>query len=79
MLEPGLISTLAWFIGRERTGEISTAQANGVCLLYDLTSRDGAKTSINEFVPFAYTAGGMHYRSRASAGMQKTWCGWARG
>ena len=53
MLEPGRISTLTWSIGGERTGEISlAAQANVVRLL---TGRDGAKTSINEFVPFAYT------------------------
>jgi hypothetical protein len=57
MLEPGRISTLTWSIGGERLGEISlAAQTNGVRLLYNLTGRDGTKTSINELVPFAYTA-----------------------
>jgi hypothetical protein len=57
MLEPGRVSTLTWSIGGERTGEISlAAQANGVRLLYSLTGRDGTKTSIDELVPFIYTA-----------------------
>jgi hypothetical protein len=57
MLEPGRIPTITWSIGGERTGEISlAAQTNGVRLLYNITGRDGTKTSINELVPFAYTA-----------------------
>jgi hypothetical protein len=32
------------------------AQTNGVRLLYNITGRDGTKTSINELVPFGYTA-----------------------
>jgi hypothetical protein len=49
--------TLTWSIGGERAGEISlAAQANGVRLLYSLTGRDGTKSSIDELVPFTYTA-----------------------
>jgi hypothetical protein len=57
MLEPGRISTVTWSVRGERMGEISLiAQENGVRLLYHITGRDGAKTSIDEIVSFAYTA-----------------------
>jgi hypothetical protein len=56
MLKPGRYS-LEWSSVSESAGSISiVAQANGLRLLYRITGQDGAKTLMDEFMPFAYTA-----------------------
>jgi hypothetical protein len=55
MLKPGPHS-LVWSWQGKRTGSISiVAQRNGLHLLYWVTGSNGERSSINEFVPFAYT------------------------
>ena len=55
MLKPGRYS-LTWSIRGEPAGSISMiAQAGGVHLLYWVTGSNGERSSVNEFVPFAYT------------------------
>jgi hypothetical protein len=56
MLRPGRYS-VAWSHGGDPSGSISlVAQADGVRLLYWATGSNGQRTSVNELVPFRYTA-----------------------
>ena len=56
MLRPGRYS-VAWSHGGESSGSISlVAQADGMRLLYWLTEPNGKRISIDELVPFGYTA-----------------------
>jgi len=55
MLKPGRYS-LTWSSRGEPAGSISMiAQAGGLHLLYWVTGSNGERSSVNEFVPFAYT------------------------
>ena len=55
MLKPGVYS-LAWSRRGEPAGSISIiAQAEGVRLLYWVMGSNGERSSVSEFVPFAYT------------------------
>ena len=56
MLKPGG-SSLTWSRGGEPCGSISiVAQADGVRLLYWVTGSNGGRISVDELVPFRYTA-----------------------
>jgi hypothetical protein len=60
IVDPGGIggrTTLACSLGGEKSGSIGVlAQADGLRLMYGVTAHDGTKISVDELVPFAYTA-----------------------
>ena len=57
MLKTGNRTTLTWSSGGQPTGSIGVlVQADGLRLMYALTTHDGAKIRVNELVPFVHTA-----------------------
>ena len=60
IVPPGWIggrTTLTWSRGGEKTGSIGVlVQDGGLRLTYAVTAHDGTKISVDELVPFAYTA-----------------------
>jgi DNA-directed RNA polymerase subunit RPC12/RpoP len=56
-LNPGHHCSLTWSRGGEQTGSIGIIVSHdGIRLNYAVTDRHGVRISINELVPFAYTA-----------------------
>jgi len=57
MLRTGNRATLTWSRAGEQTGSIGVlVLADSLRLMYAVTAHDGTKISINELVPFMYTA-----------------------
>jgi hypothetical protein len=76
-LSPGHFTSLTWSRCGQRTGSIDIiAKHDGIRLGYGVTDRHGERITVDEFVPFAYTAtcfggrrGGRYFRCRQCHGL----------